>query len=264
MKPSISLIVNSFGRSKISLQQTLAVAFKTRPLEVIVIDQNSPTLGLETEGMMHVFWYPEKSISKARNFAATKAKGDFLVFLDDDALLSSSALDELIHYLEHFPSHLIVGGTIMVQENPLEHYSVRQKLPSGKLDFLHLKAVMGGLFAVQKNLYLQLKGMDENFGIGSLYPSSEDTDFVWTAHAQGNVIGFCQKFLAFHPRATNISPEKAYLYGLGKGAMVAKWWKKEKRFFALLELVEMLLVPLIKRNWSSFKGRLKGWSQYEV
>ncbi|MFZ4712606.1 MAG: glycosyltransferase family 2 protein [Bacteriovoracaceae bacterium] len=259
-KINFSLIINSYNRSLESLNTTIEQAVKSFPFEILVIDQNEKALGLKYSNVS-VFHFPHKAISKARNFAAAEAKGNWLVFLDDDALINESSLKNLEQFLIN-ESTQIVGGKIMVQDNPSEYYSKRQKLQSGQLSFLQLKAVMGGLFAIEKKKFIILQGFDEHFGIGALYPSSEDTDLIWKAYFQKNQISFCSDFIALHPRSSHISSEKAFLYGIGKGAMVAKWFKSKGKMLVLIEAFEMIIVPLLKSNYASLKGRIKGWRSY--
>jgi GT2 family glycosyltransferase len=257
---SFSIIINSYGRDSSSISKTLIQAKKSNPFEIILIDQNTNNLQITVDDVKY-FHFPEKAISQARNFAANNAQGNWLVFLDDDALLDENSIKSLNTYLS-VNQDQVIGGKIMVSENSTEYYSKRQKLSSGPISFLNLKAVMGGLFAVEKETFIQIKGFDPHFGIGGKFPSSEDTDFVWKAYFDKKKIGFCSDFYALHPRSSNISNEKALQYGIGKGAMVAKWIKTKKKYLCLFEFFEMLIVPLLKGNLSSLRGRIIGWRDY--
>lgn len=270
----ISFIINSYGRSYSEIKNSLKSCLKQSPenfsFEVLFIDQNKVPLVIEDDTVIHLP-YQATSISKARNYGALQASGDWLIFVDDDAILE-------VNYLEHFnqltkltPSCAAWAGSIYHIDNPQIFYSKRQNITRDELGFLEMKVFMGGNILIRRDLFAAVGKFDEEFGIGSLYPSSEDTDLAWRLYYAGFTIRLSHELRVFHPAPTKISMKKAYLYGLGKGALVGKWLIKQHKPLTILEFGEMLLVPLGKMvidlkasaiHLATFWGRLKGFIRY--
>ncbi|NJR50948.1 MAG: glycosyltransferase family 2 protein [Leptolyngbyaceae cyanobacterium CSU_1_3] len=101
MTPFISVIVPTYGREE-PLQTTLLDILKQDypHFEVIVVDQtqsHQPKIqacldGLAQEGKIRLFKVNWASLPGARNYAVKQAKGDVLLFLDDDVLLEPTFL----------------------------------------------------------------------------------------------------------------------------------------------------------------------------
>lgn len=253
---TLCLIINSFGRKWAEIEPSVQSALANNFDEIFIIDQNnnSDFKNLNGTTLLH---FPNKSISAARNFAAANAKSDWLIFLDDDAVLSLSYRKNFDSFIKSHQDSAIIGGRILTKEDPLRGYSKRQNIQTQKIGFLTSKSIMGGNVAVQKTAFDAVGGFDEQFGIGSTYPSSEDTDLVWKCYFSNMSIYFCRELEVTHPSPSNLSSAKEYSYGLGKGAMVNKWLKKGK-FICVLEILEMLIIPILSFKMNRFHGRIKG------
>ena len=121
-----------------------------------------------------------------------------------------------------------------------------------------------------------MKRFDENFGAGSYWGSSEETDFCWKAYFEKIPMDFFQELKVYHvpPFNESISAgyRKSFIYGVGKGALVYKWLIRKRKFVVFYELIEMLILPLlisiigliklkpqlIATNFAAFTGRLFG------
>jgi glycosyltransferase involved in cell wall biosynthesis len=100
------------------------------PYEIIVVDDSD---NLRTRQLIHNFrkFFVEKnvkiryfkrkqkiaqkivSISSARNFGAKKARGDIVIFFDDDVVLEKNYLKEILRVFEEYPQALGVQGLIV-------------------------------------------------------------------------------------------------------------------------------------------------------
>jgi len=54
-----------------------------------------------------------KSISRARNFGAKMAKGDVVIFLDDDVIINEDYVEKILEVFDMFPNALGVQGTVV-------------------------------------------------------------------------------------------------------------------------------------------------------
>jgi len=91
---------------------------------------------------------------------------------------------------------------------------------------------------------------DENLGVGSVFGSGEETDYVLTLLHKGYKGRYFANDIIFHPaKKGNYSDlERAYKYALGFGALVKKEVKGRKNKFYILKYW--------KRQFRSFVGTI--------
>ena len=127
----ISLVIPTKNRSE-KLKKLLHSVLKQTvlPKEVIIVDdsdnlrtkeliQQLKKLFLKKNIQIKYIMPSEnkkKSISRARNIGAKKAKGDIIVFIDDDVVIDKNYLKEILKVFEKNPNALGVQGTIMNME----------------------------------------------------------------------------------------------------------------------------------------------------
>ncbi len=92
----LSVIIPTCNRQHI-LQQTfkqLRQAIAGLDAEIIVINDSNSDLAVDEN--IQLFRNPQKGAASARNFGAQQAKGQFLLFLDDDMLVSKEVIDQVL------------------------------------------------------------------------------------------------------------------------------------------------------------------------
>ena len=197
----ISLIVTTYN-SPSYLEWVLAsVCWQSiLPSEVIVADDGSSieTLNLISKyrGIMKVplvhSYQPDYGfrLSRSRNLAVSKARGDWIIFLDGDCILPKDFIESIEGL---FDSKSIVFGSRRLLSEPLSQkllsrfpsyervhslFSARKflKLPLGILRRIPLrswKAARGFMFCISRRDLLNSGGFDERFVSWGL----EDSDF---------------------------------------------------------------------------------------
>lgn len=121
----LSVLICTYNREKYIgplLESIAANDLSKEQYEIVLVDNNCTdnTKGVcETFAKTHRdirFLYcvePEQGLSAARNKAIKEAKGDFLVYIDDDALVDSWYLRTVYDYLTAHPEISAVGGPII-------------------------------------------------------------------------------------------------------------------------------------------------------
>jgi GT2 family glycosyltransferase len=122
--PKISIIICTYNRDPYiyrSLQQLAENNFRPDAYEIVLVN-NSSTDGTERECRRFEADFPSlpfryfveanQGLSHARNRGIAEAQGDMLVFLDDDAFVVKSYLQNLQRYLQHYPDLAAFGGKI--------------------------------------------------------------------------------------------------------------------------------------------------------
>jgi GT2 family glycosyltransferase len=136
---------------------------------------------------------------------------------------------------------------------------------------------MGSNFVIRASTFEKLGRFDEDFGVGSYWGSSEETDFCWNAFFNDVPMEFFAELKVYHIPPFNESIKKglvkSFNYGIGKGALVYKWLIKKRKIIVLYEFGEMLILPflislmgiiklkpqLIATNIAALAGRLFGF-----
>jgi len=218
--PGVSIIIptkNQLGMLQRCVETLLEkTAYKN--YEVLIVDNGSDETdavawldGIEAlqSPQLRVLRYPYPfNYSAINNFAASQARGEYLVLLNNDtAILREDWLDALLNHAQR-PEVGIVGakllypngtiqhaGVILGLRGPAEHPFIDEKLDApGYMYRLQVDqnytAVTGACLMVRKSLYAEVGGLDEE----AFKVSYNDVDLclkvrsagylvVWTPHA---------------------------------------------------------------------------------
>lgn len=163
-RPKVSVVIPTYREEKYigGLLSTLAEV--NYPLEVIVVDGESPDETVKVAECFtdKVYRIHERGIAKARNYGAYRSTGDILVFLDADVIPS---LDFVERILDVFHDRNIVGATCnVVPEHPrmseLIFFNLYNRLIQFSSRFLpHSR---GEFIAVRREDFVETGGFDES------------------------------------------------------------------------------------------------------
>lgn len=247
-------VVNTLNRDKNLVERCLhsLLSQDIKPQKVILIDQNDDELILSKSIMLNPIFtrikVKFKSISSARNSLKIPENTEWIFFCDDDGYACRNYSKVLNDLILNNPNIEIFAGSVIREDN-VEFYSLRHKKGGSLSKFRNTKNLMGSNFVVKATTFDRLQRFDENFGAGSYWGSSEDTDFCWKAFFQKIPIEFYPELKVYHVPPFNESIKtgikKSYLYGIGKGALVYKWLIKNKKPIVLYEFIEMIILPFI-------------------
>jgi GT2 family glycosyltransferase len=215
------IIVNWNGKHL--LKGCLDSVLANNPSEIIMVDNAS------TEGSIEFVrkHYPTVKVivnhlnlgfAMANNIGAAQAKGDCLVFLNNDTIVTDDWLNNL---LEPFKDDIVgaVGSKLLFYDKPAQINSVgifvstlgfNGSLGDGrpKHEFneqIRLFAPSGGSFAIRKNLYDAIGGFNESF-----FMYEEDTELGFKIHYAGYNVVLAPKSIAYHKCLTVQKPIKYY------------------------------------------------------
>lgn len=199
MKPYISVIIPTKNRFKIleNTVENLRSSLSAHNFEIIVInDDKLSSLELDNATVIN---NQKNGAAAARNFGASHAKGDYLLFLDDDMVVNPSAINAVIECTlkekkaVFLPNWLYPNAVL----DKLEAYSFGRFLK--KINYTSLKgwissalnwedteiyqhdAIASYCFCVSKENFMLLGGYDENIP----YAGFEDYDLSVRLKKQG-------------------------------------------------------------------------------
>lgn len=158
------------------------------PFEIIVVDQSNQKnisvidFSKEYENIKYHHITHFKGLPEARNYGASVAKYDFLLYLDDDIECDKNLLHQHFKFLEKPNIAVVAGGiTEKFKKNTDCETGKFIKRSASPLRGFHKKEnrevdhAGGGNFSVKKSIYFEVGGVDELLTKGAaLY---EETDF---------------------------------------------------------------------------------------
>ena len=169
------------------------------PFEVVVVDDGTePSLALPAEAPRNTRLIRRArgcGPAAARNLGAANARGDVLVFTDDDTIPCVRWLGAVADHLAVHPDHLgAEGPTESPPYDPLTEHSVDSRVPG---------AYLTCNIAYRKSAFEGLGGFYEGFP----YPHCEDLDLGFRLARIGNV-GFAPAMKVVHPpRSMSVAQE---------------------------------------------------------
>jgi len=153
-------------------------------LEIIVVDGGSSdgTVDIARKFTDKVYMLNKRGIGKARNYGASKASGDILIFMDADVQPSTDFIGKV---LLAFRDRNVVGVTCNVMpRDPRPFEAAFFRFYNLLLRFFaHFKPhSRGEFFAVRREAFLKIGGFNENL------PCIEDHDLALRLSKIGKII----------------------------------------------------------------------------
>jgi glycosyltransferase involved in cell wall biosynthesis len=175
--------------------------------ELIVIDDRSTddtaTLAKKSEGVSVYSSGNKPGAAGARNAGAQKALGEWLLFVDSDAVAPEGWRGCLIDYIDQGEDAVqaIYGPDAPGTDAPTfyknfyYHYTFTRRIRSE-----HIAGCGTFFFAVRRSLFIELNGFDDNIPGATV----EDADFAARLVARGHRIRLAKDMEVFHLRAYNL------------------------------------------------------------
>ncbi len=234
-------------------------------VEILVVDNGSPDCADLPDGVVVVEPGWNTGFSGGCNLGARHAKGTTLVFVNSDAVVDAHCL-ALLH--EHAADGDVVGATILVADEPDTVNSWGNPVhllgfswaggyghPAAEATGGAVASVSGAVFAVRRDAYLQLGGMDDEY-----FAYGEDVDVSLRAWLSGRQVRVLSAARAWHHYDFSRNPAKMYL--LERNRLITVLTTYQARTLValaplLLAAETGLLVRSRREGWSDQK--LAGW-----
>ncbi len=278
-----SFVIATYGEE--NYLKTLLESLKTQSCqdyEIIVVDQN------EHERVLHLcnnyenikyIHSSNRGLSLARNIGIKISRGEYLVFLDDDAVLPYNFLENANNVVQEFPGMSIFSGIILTFEKnkPFSRY---MNFISEEITYRNYSKFLSTTMVIRHQVFDKLNGFDEEMGVGARWGGSEETELLLRALEAGFRAYYTESLIAYHPEL-NFSKmtwiqaiRKGYSYGLGRGALFKKlinspkwWWMLWQWILSLLKAIGGMVMACIQGHWKdsirhygAFWGRIVGFA----
>jgi GT2 family glycosyltransferase len=222
-EPFVSIIVPTYNRPDSLADCVRSIAQLDYPadrVEVLIVNDGSridPKERLDLHGSLRVelLAQPHGGPAQARNLAARRAKGEFLVFVDDDCVVPSDFLRRLSAHLVETPTAGIGGQTLNVLDNV---YSIASQVHVEYLYNFYNAVPERALFFSSNNLALPAEGFRRVGGFDGTFVTGEDRDFCDRWLSAGFGLRYCPDVHVYHAHLLSFSSFWSQHFNYGRGA----------------------------------------------
>lgn len=176
--PTLSFIICTYNRAPYLRRLILSLLAQTsryKDLEIVVVDNNSvdDTRAVvndlsRRDSIVRYVHETKQGLSNARNGGAAAARGEYLLFLDDDALTPDGFIDAIHNTVCNQQPDLFGGPIYPLYADPRpewfpEGLEVREK--ASQSGFTRNITLSGGNFGIKANVLELVGGFDTRFGM---------------------------------------------------------------------------------------------------
>jgi glycosyltransferase involved in cell wall biosynthesis len=279
--PKLSLVVATLGRSAEVNRLFLSLQNQTfKFFDVVVVDQNGDDRieniikdSVWNFEISYIHRPDVRGLSRARNIGWRSAKGEILVFPDDDCWYPPSFLDHGVELLNLHNVDLLsgrasdeAGRNVNARYSRRAHFIDRSNVWTSQMEWASL---------IRRQTLESLDGYDEQLGIGAPTPwqAAEGQDLILRALKAGrrcyfdpSLSGRHEEFEISSPDTWKIRKTRAYARGMGfvlrkhnYGLLSITYWVSRSLFNAARHMARG------NRGRARFYlavavGRIEGWS----
>lgn len=216
--PVLSVIICTCDRHRLAIDainSILSEPFSNR--EIILVNNSAHSIdrAMLPCGVKYIH-EKEPGLSNARNSGAKAAKGEYLLYIDDDALACKNLLSVVFSAFLKHPDTAIIGGQIYLDIPPSAHdivldgkeslwsaYTVPYKRFREVKE--HYEFPYGACFAIRHSALDKIGGFPHSYGrCGNNYAGGEETAVCFSAKKLGFKIGIEPNAAVLH----RVSPER--------------------------------------------------------
>lgn len=224
--------------------------------EIIIIDQsdtnNVITNITSLDKKIRYYHIDVKGLSHARNFGIKKANGNYIILIDDDGIYEARFLERIDKKL-----YSIKPAILGVQLKDPISQDLKYGINSKRVGYKDAFKCFCSPGMTIRNDFQKQHLYDEQFGVGSIFGSGEETDLILAALKEKEIVYYASDIIVQHPidkiNDINLSKLKSYAYGYG--ALLRKMFQRYSKFWSLYFLAKTVFgnyvlgfLPLYKND----------------
>lgn len=278
-----SLIMGTYGRDEVLCGFLESLRKQTyRDFKFIIVDQNTDyrikqiCSEYSSDFEIQYLRADRPGLSHARNIGLKYVSEGIVAFPDDDCEYPPDLLSKVNSFFENNCKYnILTVAQSDAQTRKRVSWFLPKPAPLRETNILRAGTSVSIFIKIKDNLI----NFDEQFGIGSLFGSAEERDYLFRFLQLGHKGYYDPGLEVYHPERNlnNISPNTVRHYSSGLGAYLKKHmffgqhWKLLGICFTLLLVrpIGGMLLSLVKLNLvqfkqyrTRFKGRIKGFVTY--
>lgn len=260
-----SIIVLNYKAEQL-LRQCLESIFSSYEYEILVVDNDNNIDALKSiERIPYVkilSFQGNLGFAGGNNRAIRESRGEYIVTINADVVLSRSYIDQCIVFLENHPEVASVQGKLLLLHNPKFidstgnvltsigfAYNANHRTQDRKIETIEIFGVCAAA-AVYRKVALDSVMVDGQYFDEDFFAYLEDVDLDWRLRLVGYSSFFLGDAIAYHIRESSSN----YLYRL-RQALRNRYFlmvKNSRSFSMVVNLVLgfpiLLLLPECKKN----------------
>jgi len=254
-EPLVSvIIVNYNGKEYLEkcLESLMKINYKN--YEVIIVDNNSTDQSIEFvkntyPSIIIIKLEKNYGFAEPNNIGAKNAKGDFLIFLNNDTEVSPNFVEKMVNVLNQDPKIAICQSLLLKPNQEIDSsgdyvdelgraYSSRKKLTEVK----EILSARGASMMVRKDSFWDLEGFDKKF-----FASFEDVDLCWRAWLWGYKVVLVPDSIVYHKVGSTVKKlsSEVRFHGV-KNSLVLRLTNFETSF-ATTSIVKSFFVVFVRK-----------------
>ncbi len=236
--PVASIVIVAWREAPFLLPclESVAAKLTNLPYEVLIV-LNEPSMKLTTRverevtGAVVMKFRTNLGFGGAVNYATQKARGEYLVLLNDDSVIESGWLEALVDTARRRPSAGLVGGTFLHPDGTLQEAGSilwsdgsTSAVGDGR-DAMFMRFerrvdyCSGGSLLIRKDVWDALGGFDDQY-----YPAYyEDVDLSLRAGEQGVEVWYQPLSVMRHVRSASAGPLRQFLDDQNRDKFRRRW-----------------------------------------
>ncbi len=210
----ISIVIPVHNKAALT-RQCLDSIFEARPdapFEVLVVDDASHD---STPSMLEAYGEDVTTVALERNsgFAtacnsgAEAARGDWLLFLNNDTIAQPGWLDALAEYALRTPAASVIGSKLLFPDGTIQHAGVAFSFSGDPMHIYagcaadhpavnrsrRFQAVTAACLMVHRDDFFEVEGFDTGY-----FNDLEDVDLCLRLGQQGHEVHYCHESVLYH------------------------------------------------------------------
>jgi len=185
------------------------------------INMEKSSFDLKYQDLTITQYSEENIVCRAKNIGIEKARGEYIVLIDDDATVGENfllKLNELVQY---------EGNVYCAKiQDPVtaECFSEKEKSLTGrKLRRVDYNLFKGSALIIKKAVLMKAGLFSEEFGPGGQYFSAEESDLFFRIKMLKEDVLYVPELVIYHPVYDTFPESNAYRYSYATGAMLTKY-----------------------------------------
>jgi len=257
VKPLVSIIIVNYNGKKY-LEKCLSSLMKINyeNYEIIIVDNNSIDDSLEFvknsyPSIILIKLDRNYGFAEPNNIGAKNAKGEFILFLNNDTEVNPSFITELVEFFNKDSKIAICQSLLLKPNGEVDSsgdfidtlgraYSSRDKVTKVK----KILSARGASMMVKKEFFWELGGFDKKF-----YASFEDVDLGWRAWIWGYKVVIVPNSIVYHTGGQTVQnlSSKVRFHGV-KNALIIRLANFESSM-ATKSILKSFFVILLRKTF---------------
>lgn len=254
--PLVSVIIVNFNGKNLlekCLKSLMQVTYKK--FEVILVDNNSTDESIEFvknnyPSIIIIKLDKNYGFAEPSNIGAKNAKGEYLLFLNNDTKPTPDFISEMVDVLEK-DQQIAICQSLLLQPNGevdssgdfIDHLGRAYRTKTIPKKVKPIFSARGASMLVRRNVFLELGGFDKKF-----FTSFEDVDLGWRTWISGYSVVITPTSIVYHKGGQTVQEMSSEIKFHGVKNTLILSLANFETLFAIKSIFRLLLVSLMKKS----------------